>query len=413
MTNVVRRAARGACFALGVFMMAAGVAPAAHAASPLTPGDLVVYRVGTGSAALTSASTAVFLDDFATTGTGQVPKGSLPLPTASAGANAAVTSSGTATSEGELALSADGSSVIATGYGVAPGTASIANTASPTTSRVVAIANVGTGTVDSSTALSAYSGNNIRSAVTDGANAWTSGTGSATPNGISYGTIDPASPPEIPTTVSGTVTNTRQVQVINGTVWFSTGAGTRGIYTFGSEPTSATAPTNVIPTGSTSSPYGFVMARLGSGPTSNGFDTAYVADDTASTGGIQKWTFNGTAWSLTGTVTAATGARGLVGLVTSGGVQLYSTTGGNGAAGGGSLWSYLDAAGFGASPSGSLVTLATAPTNEAFRGVVLLPNGSGPALPEAPLAVLMPVAAGAGFIVLSVARRRRRRPATV
>ncbi len=220
----------------------------------------------------------------------------------------------------------------------------------------------------------------------------------------------PPSPPETPTTISSSITNTRQVQVVNGAVWFSTGSGTRGLYTFGSEPTAATTPTNVIPTGSTSSPYGFFLARLGTGATSNGFDTAYIADDTAGTGGIQKWTFNGSAWSLTGTVTAAAGARGLAGAVTGGGVQLYSTTGGSGTSGGGTLWSYLDTAGFGAAPAGALTTLATAATNEAFRGVVLLPNGTQ--VPETPLVAVLPVSAGAALVVLSLARRRRRSPAT-
>src|SRR5215831_12409885 len=69
------------------------------AAGPLTPGNLVVLRLGDGTGALSSAASAVFLDEKTTAGTAVQ---SLGLPTAVSGSNRILTESGSATSEGAL-----------------------------------------------------------------------------------------------------------------------------------------------------------------------------------------------------------------------------------------------------------------------------------------------------------------------
>jgi hypothetical protein len=51
---------------------------AALQASPISPGDLVVYRVGDGAAGLLNTGAAVFVDEYTTTGTLVQ---SIPLPT--------------------------------------------------------------------------------------------------------------------------------------------------------------------------------------------------------------------------------------------------------------------------------------------------------------------------------------------
>ena len=71
-------------------------------ATNFTTGNLVVLRVGDGSATLTSASTATFLDEITPMG---VLVRSVANPTS--GDNA-IANSGTAGSEGALTLSADG-----------------------------------------------------------------------------------------------------------------------------------------------------------------------------------------------------------------------------------------------------------------------------------------------------------------
>src|SRR6266705_537597 len=75
-----------------------GLFPGVHAAPPaFTSGNLVVYRVGTGSGALASSATAVFLDEYTTAGTFVQ---TIAMPTTDSGANQTLTASGTATSEG-------------------------------------------------------------------------------------------------------------------------------------------------------------------------------------------------------------------------------------------------------------------------------------------------------------------------
>src|SRR5215510_13976670 len=80
-----------------------------------TPGDLVIYRVGTGGLVdnLTAAATAVFLDEYTP---GGVLVQTLPMPTVDSGANQTLTASGTATSEGLLTRSTDGRYLVLTGY---------------------------------------------------------------------------------------------------------------------------------------------------------------------------------------------------------------------------------------------------------------------------------------------------------
>src|SRR4051812_24363275 len=74
-----------------------------RAATGFTLGNLVVYRVGDGSAALAATATAVFLDEYTPTGTLVQ---SIAMPTVVSGANKRLTASGTATTEGFLTLSA-------------------------------------------------------------------------------------------------------------------------------------------------------------------------------------------------------------------------------------------------------------------------------------------------------------------
>jgi hypothetical protein len=124
-----------------------------------TPGDLVIYETqGTST-----ASSAVNLVDYSTSGT---PSGySVALPTADSGSVHALTESGSALNDGELTLSADGQSLVATGYDAAPGVAGITSAAS--TPRTVALVSAG-GAVDTSTSLTdaATETQNFRSATT-------------------------------------------------------------------------------------------------------------------------------------------------------------------------------------------------------------------------------------------------------
>lgn len=65
----------------------------------------MVVRIGTGSAPLSSASTEVFLDEFATSGGTAVQ--SIALPTAANGAHQPLSAAGTAVSEALITRSTD------------------------------------------------------------------------------------------------------------------------------------------------------------------------------------------------------------------------------------------------------------------------------------------------------------------
>ena len=96
--------------------------PAFAGSSAFTPGDLVIYEVqGTSTAA-----SAVDLVDYSTSG---VPSGySVTLPSADSGTTHSLVESGSALNDGELTDSADGQSLVATGYDDAVGTPSITST---------------------------------------------------------------------------------------------------------------------------------------------------------------------------------------------------------------------------------------------------------------------------------------------
>jgi len=113
-----------------VFALLAAVAlPGPGSAAGFSPGNLVVLRAGDGSGALSSAATAVFLDEYSPAGT---PVQSLTLPTTASGNNKRLTVAGSSTNDGALRRSVDGRYLTLAGYDAVPGTASIAGTASAT-----------------------------------------------------------------------------------------------------------------------------------------------------------------------------------------------------------------------------------------------------------------------------------------
>src|SRR3982751_2489011 len=92
-----------------------------HAAA-FTPGNLVIYRMNDGAAALTANGTAVFLDEYTTAG---VLVQSIAVPTTTVASQRRLVCSGTATSEGFLTRSVDGQYVVFAGYDAALATASL------------------------------------------------------------------------------------------------------------------------------------------------------------------------------------------------------------------------------------------------------------------------------------------------
>src|ERR1043166_9741556 len=91
------------------------LAPLGAFAAAVTPGDLLIYRVGDGSVALSTTAAPVFIDEYTTSGAFVQ---SVALPSTSGSAFTAV---GNGTTEGIISRSQDGSTLIFTGYQKAAG----------------------------------------------------------------------------------------------------------------------------------------------------------------------------------------------------------------------------------------------------------------------------------------------------
>lgn len=375
----MRFLAAGAAAATACLLAASGAA----FAQTFGVGNVVVSRVGDGSAALSSAATTVFLDEYTPGGT---LVGSLALPAAASGANRQFTNSGSATSNLALTCSTNGQYLLLAGYDAAPGTAGVANSASAAINRVVARVD-GNGAIDTSTALSdAFSGDNFRSAASaDGNTLYLAGSSSGLPTtgGPRLTTLGGTSS----TGLSDTINNIRLVNLFNNQLYFSTGSGTaaRGIYAVGGGLPTAGGNTStlLVDTGASSSPYDFVLTDP---------NTVYVADDrvvttgATPTGGILKYVNSGGGFTLASTFglanTTSTGFVGLRGLSRADNGLFYAISTDN------RLVSFNETA-------STFATLATGATNTAFRGVDFAPTIA--AIPEPgtatlALAALLPLA---------------------
>jgi hypothetical protein len=328
-----------------------------------TTTDFSVLRVGDGVAALSSASTAGFIEHYLIDGTSA--GATLNLPTVASGTNRPLTFAGTSTSEGGLSLSDNGHFLTLAGYAVAPGVAAISGTTSAVNNRVIGRVDA-SGVLDTSTFfLAAFSGSNIRSATsTDGLGFWASGGNSAVEY-IPFGT-------STATQLNTAPTNVRVVHAIGGQLYGTSGSGLFvNVFSVGTGTPTTTGQTVTsfpgMPT-ATASPYSFVL--LDRNPLVPGMDTLYVADDraVASGGGIQKWTSNGTTWALGPTFAQGTsGFRGLAGVVTGANVTLIATTAGASA---NAVVAFVDDGV--TTPVGTV--LATAPANTAYRGIAFTPK---------------------------------------
>ena len=341
------------------------------AASPLasaadfTPGHVIVYRVGTGAAALTNASTEVFLDEYSAAGTLVQ---SIALPTADSGANQAITASGSATSGGLISRSSDGQYIIVTGYDSAPGVASITSSTTTTVARVIGRV-AADGSVNSSTTTTSFSADNIRGATsTDGQSFWASGANT----GIIFQALGGSGAGTI---VSSSTINNRSLGIFGGQLYVSSGSGTntfRGVNAVGTGlPTTTGQTTTRLPgLNDTDNPssFQFFFADLDNAVT--GVDTLYIADDGA--GALTKWSLVGGTWTKNNTIgTTADDYRGLTGMVNGVTVTLYATR--DNGSGADTLVSLVDATGYNAAMTASPTLVATAATNTAFRGVALAP----------------------------------------
>jgi hypothetical protein len=289
------------------------------------------------------------------------------------------------------------------GYDAANGTASV-NSAATNANRSLGDVTLAPTTVSNATVLqtqtqaTTYSANNIRGATGDnggsGQSLFSAGTGTAATAGWRNFVTNTQLP-------SGTLTNTRTVELLGGNLFGSTGSGTTvGIYLL--DAAGVNPATSFVATGTSSdhSPYEFALFNDATNQNSTqGYNVAYIADDGAAgaaAGGIEKWTYNGATWTqayiLKDPNTAANiNYRGLSGEKdpATGLFTLFAST-----SDGLKLQQVTDVGA--ASP---FTTLATAPVNTFFRGVAL------DAVPE-PSTCGLVCAAIASFLVKVCSRRR-------
>ncbi len=336
--------------------------------------SFMVARIGDGtSTTLSSAGTAIFVEErIASDGT-LVRVVNVPSV---AGPPNPLTISGTADSEGALALSGDKHSVAIAGYSAAAGTTGVASTAGTATPRGAALI-FANGTVDTSTTFgtTAFSANNVRSAVSsNGTQIWAAGDGPNATRGVFFAVTGATTS----TLIESTTNAGRVCEITSGSLFCDAAKGVQGIFTFGATlPTAATTPTALSGTtaDTNGSYYAFVLLdMIGNDGV---LDTMYVADDRAAApGGIQKWTLSSGTWSPiwnTNASASTTGVRGLTGYAVGGSAVLLATT----ASGSPTPNAIIRLVDSGTTPTAaSITTLVPAVTGQVtvFRGIALAPQ---------------------------------------
>jgi Domain of unknown function (DUF4214)/Divergent InlB B-repeat domain len=361
-----------------ILLIASGLLSTLVAAAPFTPGNVVVYRVGTGTGNLVATGNPVFLDEFATGAPGAAVN-TIALPSTGSGAQKALVASGTAAPDGLLTRSANGNCLAVPGYGrdLGTGTGNLATTGTITgglpipriVGRVMA-----NGTVDTSTALTTFAlQSNYRGATSsDCGSFWVAGvSASGTSQGVHFVSFGATTSTDL---TSSTLSNVRSAQVVSNQLYASAaGTGFRGVHSIGTGlPIGTAAPSRLpgLTDTNVTSANAFVLLSV---PSGGAINTLYIADDGA---GVSKFSLVSGTWVSNGIVgVAADTYRGLAGTVSGSTVTLYATRkGGTGATGGGELVKITDASGFNGTFSATPVLLATAATNTAFRGVALTPE---------------------------------------
>lgn len=376
---MTRFTSRGLRAALACGTLFLSLASPAAITGPFTPGNLVVYRIGDGSGSLSANGNPVYLDEYTTSGT---LVRSIALPSTATGGNSPLVASGTATTDGHLTRSADGTCLAVPGYGrslPSPGTGNlISGTMLPSSGggpipRVVGyVTSAGTFSVTTILLDTAVADNFRAAATVDCTGYWVSG-GTGTEGGLRYALRGATSSTSLSDANTASLPF-RVAQIFDGQLYVSAANPQRGVNQVGTGlPMSGSPAVNKLPGFSatapvtTTSPYGYFFAKLGDiGP---GPDTLYVADD--STMALTKFSLVSGTWVVNGTVgTASDAYRSIVGVVSGTTVTLYAVRGGN------QLVTFTDSTGYSGSSTGWTVTptpLATAGTNQAFRGVALTP----------------------------------------
>jgi hypothetical protein len=413
-----------------------------------TPGDIVVTTYGNAG---TPASNSTFTDGVPTpisleefTASGQFVLTDT-LPTTDSGGNFGIVGEYGSSSEGNIQLTGNGTALTIGGYEATPSFAdtggpaggystadgvALAQSTSTAVPRLVALIDAN-GTVTTSTVLNdIYSTNNPRSVFSpNGTSLYVSGQGSSTANqGIfltTVGTNTVTNPANAPTPIFTTL-DTRFVTESGGNLFYSIDKKnqTTGIFMYTGLPTSSASNAVRITAGNNGltganlvnfSPEGYFFANA---------TTLYVADTGVpksggtADGGIQKWTFNGSTWNLSYTLTdpnfvsptlSSTVAHGETGFAAVTGEMvgsqelLFATSFTAGDADPDGLYEITDTLSATSETGESFTELQASAANDVFKGVSFTPS-------DIPEPTTDAVIGGACMILYAIVRRRFRLP---
>ena len=356
---------------------------------PFVGGDILVARIGDGTAALTNLGNPYFVDEYNPAG---ILVQTIALPTTGSPPNNPIVNTGSGQVNGELTLSADGRYVTFTGYDASLPNLSSINLKGSNVPRDVGRIDIG-GNLDTSTALSDYAGGSTPGAAfsPDGSSFYlttqTGGIRIATLGSLSSAqVVNPSDPHFGSGQFSFMQEYNGQLYVSDRTHIYSVGTGLPGAGSAALTPLPGLTLASFTGDGSV----GFFFATLDPADHGSQPDTLYIAQQ-GNGGTIAKFsaTFSGgvpTNWSASGYIQASN-VGGLTGYVNGTSVVMYATAGslnaagGGTSAGGGELFTYTDTTGYNVAiptsgPNAAVATtlIPSLPSGEGFRGITLVPN---------------------------------------
>jgi hypothetical protein len=334
--------------------------------APFTPGNIAVYRVGDGSAVLSSNTAKVFIDEYTTSGT-LIQSLLMPLT------GNKITMPGALADAGYLSLSANGKYLVVPGWDVNEG---ISLTSVVGNNRSVGLVDFNR-TINNVNVIT----NNpatvpINSAVSDdGTSIWLAGGTSVEYLVNGSGTSS---------SVSTLPSSDFSISISEGQLYASTNNNSSPLVQVGTglPTTSGQSFTNVAGIPARTRPRQFAFADLD--PNVPGADVIYLASQNPlAPGGIQKYSFVNGTWVSNGQIgTTAEGYSGLTIKVSGNDVMIFATRQGNNNATikGGELVVLTDNSGYNGAINGTPVVIAavTTPNTQAFRGVAKVPSGCPP-----------------------------------
>ena len=341
---------------------------AAQSNSQFDTGNFVIVRTGDGVTTTSNAATPVTLLEVDTVGSFFDSK---QLPAYNFGGNnqGGFTLSGTATSEGGLSLTTNGTSVVLAGYDAELGTSSVSITTSATANRVVASVLTSNLSVDVKPRLSgdsSFSGNNVRSVASDGTKFYLSGNASSNADrGVRYAAGKAA------TSATQIINaNTRQSLLVNDRVVYAT--QTSILRTSSALPTTTDSGVSLGITLTDAGQFAFFDRSASVGDSNlGGVDTLYVADNSTSSS-LRKFEFDGTSWVARGVAATSVGLFGLAGYAS--GTQVVLLTSQVANVDNNKLFRFIDTSAFGSLISGSFVEIGSAGAKYRFKGIAFVPE---------------------------------------